>query len=740
MTASASIGCPSGLALAGTSAPAQDPAAFVTESRRGKALDVVVSGARCAGCLSKIERGVGSLPGVSIARLNLSTGMLRVEWTGSLPPLRIVEAITSLGYGAAAFDPGKQGDADARAERRLLIALVVAGVATAGVMLLSEAVWFGTDMPPETRTLMHWISAAIAIPATAYSGRVFLESAIASIRRRRLNMDVPVSLAVILAVGLSIFETARGGEHAYFDASVMLLFFLLIGRFLDARLRRRAYAAANALASMHTASATRIGGTGATEAVRAGDIRPGDILLLATGESLAVDAEVTSGKSEVDLRRVTGEVEPTRTYVGQVLHAGAVNLGAPLRARALAPASQSLTADIARLLEAGEQKKSAYRRIADKVAEAYVPQVHAMAALGFAGWLVLGASPAQAVFVAMTVLIITCPCAMALAAPMVQVVAAGRLFGEGVYLASGDALERIAATDYVVFDKTGTLTMGDPVLLPGSHDDEHVQQAAELARASRHPFSRAIARAAGHGVVAAEVEERPGEGISGLVRGRKARLGTAAFVGRQEDGQASALWFAIEGEAAIAFRFEDAIKEDARETVLRLRRMGLGVELLSGDAEERVERAAAAVGIGVWTARATPQSKAARLDDLQRRGCKVLMVGDGLNDAGALAKAHASLAPGGAVDVSRLAADCVFSGDRLGSVARTIEIAREARRRMRENFAFATAYNILAVPIALMGWATPLVAAVAMSGSSAIVTLNALRMTGRRSGQMEAAP
>jgi Cu2+-exporting ATPase len=427
------------------------------------------------------------------------------------------------------------------------------------------------------------------------------------------------------------------------------------------------------------------------------------------------------------MRLVTGEVEPVATHVGQTLHAGAVNLSAPLRVRALATADRSLTADVARLLEAGEQKKSSYRRIADKAAEAYVPQVHAVAALGSVGWLLLGANVPHAAFIGITVLIITCPCAMALAAPLVQVVAAGRLFREGVYLSSGDALERLAAVDHVVFDKTGTLTLGDPRLLPGSHTEEQLEAAAQLARASRHPFSRAIVRAAGAGAVASEIEEHPGLGVSGSIDGRRARLGAAAFAGGDRD-QGSALWFSFDGEAPALFYFEDAVRADARETVRKLQKMGMGVELLSGDASERVERAASAAGIELWTARATPQSKAARLDTLERAGQRVLMVGDGLNDAGAIAKAHASIAPGGAVDVSRLAADCVFSGDSLESVVRIIEVAREARLRMRQNFGFAAAYNILAVPVALIGWATPMVAAIAMSASSAIVTLNALRM------------
>ncbi len=720
-------GCPSGLAPVSTAAFVQDPSAFVTENRGRRSLEIMVRGASCGGCLSKIESAVVALPGVAVARLNLSTGRMHVEWTGGLQPRRITETITKLGYGAAACDLAKPDDRNVSAERRLMVAMVVAGLATMMVMVVSEPLWFSPDVTPETRTLMHWASALVAIPATAFSGVTFFQSALSALRRGRLNMDVPISLAVILAIAISLYETARGGEHAYFDASVMLLFFLLIGRFFDARLRRRAYAAANALAALQTASATRIGPLGAVEAVRASDVRPGDVLLIAAGERLAVDAEVISGASDVDLRMVTGEVEPSAAYSGQLLHAGAVNLSAPLRVRAAAPASQSLTAEIGRLLEAGEQKKSSFRRIADRAAEAYVPQVHIAAGLTFVTWLVLGASLSQAAFIAITVLIITCPCAIALAAPMVQVAAAGRLFRHGAYLSSGDALERIAAVDHVVFDKTGTLTLGEPRLV-GEPTPGAIAQAAMLARASRHPFSRAIAQAAGPGPVADSIVEHPGEGVSGIIGGRSARLGSAAFAGVAGQG-GSELWLAIEGDTPIPFRFEDALRPEARDTVARLRRLGLSVELLSGDSSARVALAAAEAGIDQWTAAATPVSKAQRLADLEKSGRKVLMVGDGLNDAAALAGAHASLAPGGAVDVSRLASDCVYSGDSLKSVAMIIDIARAARQRMRENFAFAAVYNLVAVPVAMAGWATPMVAAAAMSLSSAIVTLNALRLS-----------
>jgi len=723
----ATAGCPNGLAPASTDSLVQDPVAFVTQSRGRCALDIVVRGASCGGCLSKIEGSVSKLPGVEQARLNLSTGRMHVEWTGNMQARRVVETIVGLGYGAAAFDAATPNGQSEKVERGLLIAMVVAGLATINVMVVSEPLWFSPDVTPETRTLLHWIAALVAIPATAFSGRVFFKSALMSTRVRRLNMDVPISLAVILAIGISLYETTRGGEHAYFDAAVMLLFFLLIGRFFDARLRRRAYAAANALAALQSATATRLSASGQAEAVRASDIRTGDFLLIAAGERLAVDADVISGSSDIDLRMVTGEVTPSAAYEGQTLHAGAVNLSAPLRVRAIAPAGQSLTAEISRLLEAGEQKKSSFRRIADRAAEAYVPQVHIAAALTFVGWIIFGASISQAAFTAITVLIITCPCAIALAAPMVQVSAAGRLFRHGAFLSSGDALERIAAVDHVVFDKTGTLTLGDPRLVDAPLGED-VSRAARLARTSRHPFSRAIALAAGPGPVADHVEEHPGEGVSGLIKGRRARLGSASFVGTKAQG-GSELWFAIEGDVPISFRFEDVLRPEAKETVERLRAMGLSVELLSGDSSERVGKAAADAGITHWTAGATPISKAQRLAELEKAGRRVLMVGDGLNDAAALAGAHASLAPGGAVDVSRLASDCVYSGDSLASVAMIIEIARAARQRMRENFAFAAIYNLAAIPIAVVGWATPMVAAAAMSSSSAIVTLNALRLS-----------
>ncbi|RIJ26390.1 heavy metal translocating P-type ATPase [Henriciella mobilis] len=724
-------GCPSGLAPA-TAGTGTDVSAFVSEKGGVKSLSLSVRGAKCAGCLSKIEGGIGAMPGVSTARLNLSSGRLDVRWSGDLDANAIAAKVADLGYGVSAFDPDK-GDAAAKKEERdLLIAMGVAAFAAANVMLLSVSVWAGHgEMGETTRRAMHAISGAIAIPAALFSGRVFFKSAWNVLKRGHANMDVPISLAVLLALGVSVAETIRGGEHAYFDASVMLLFFLLIGRFLDARLRRRTHAAAHDLAALQSHTVTRLDATGVARSVRASEVSAGDTILIAPGERLAVDIDVIDGKGEVDESLVSGESLPRAIAPGARIFAGSVNLGQSIRGRAISPASDSLLADIGRMLEAGEQRRSAYRRIADKAVSLYVPLVHTTAALTFIGWMLAGAGVREALLIAVSTLIITCPCALALAAPVVQVVTAGRLFRKGVYLKSGDALERLATADHVVFDKTGTLTLGDAKLIAGSAPREIVLKAARLARASRHPLSRAIVAAAGPGPVADHVTEHAGLGLEAEIDGETARLGSADWVGADdapEDGKLH-IWYSEAGGLLCRFDFEDALRPESEAIAASLKARGLGLEILSGDRAPAVEDVANRLGIKRWTAGASPAQKAARLDALKAEGRKVLMIGDGLNDAGSLALAHASLAPGGAMDVSQSASDAVYTGTGLGAILAIIDTARGARIRMLQNFSLAALYNMVAVPIAVAGFATPLVAAIAMSASSVIVTLNAIRPT-----------
>lgn len=741
-------GCPSGLAPAEErDAPRADPSPFVRHDANGRdMLELMVQGAKCAGCIRKIESGLLALPGVTDARLNLSTSRLRVAWSpGSLAPSSIIEALARMGYGSAAFDPAaamRQVDEEGR---KLLRYLAVAGFAAMNIMMFSVPVWSGDgEMGEGTRTLLHWISALIAIPAALYAAQPFFRSAWRALRARRANMDVPISLAVFLTLGISIAETLQQGEHAYFDGITMLLFFLLIGRYLDHRLREQARTAARDLLAMQSVTASRIGDDGRVVAIGAGDIAVGDRLSLAAGDRAPVDGVVVEGVSELDRSMLTGETLPQLVRAGDVIHAGVVNLSQRLVMRASARAQDSSVAELARLIETGEQGRARFVRLAEKAAALYVPVVHSLALATFLGWMfgpallrlagleVADVGLRTALMNAVAVLIITCPCALGLAVPAVQVVATGRLFKRGVLVKSGDALERLAQVDVAVFDKTGTLTLGKPRLVSDVTPDV-LHAAAALARVSRHPLSRALVEAAGPGTVARDAREIPGEGIeAGQMRlGR--RTFAASACADAADG-APELWFSDGVRAPVRFAFADALRADAAQTIIALKARGIAVELISGDRPVAVEAAAREGGIEYWCAAASPADKTARLMALRAEGKKPLMIGDGLNDAAALAAAHASAAPGIALEASQAASDIILQGAQLMPLVEAIDVAKMARARALENMRFSALYNVIAAPLAAAGFLTPLIAALAMSGSSLIVTLNALRLQLRWSG------
>ena len=742
-------GCPSGLAPPAPDVIARvDPSAFVRHEEAGQdSLELLVRGATCAGCIGKIEGALRELPGVGAARLNLSTGRLRVTWRrDAIDAIDVVRCLVRLGYGATAFDPGAarlQIDAEGR---RLLRALAVAGFAAMNIMMFSVPVWSGDgEMGGATRTLLHWWSALIAVPAALYAGQPFFRSAAAALRRGRANMDVPISLAVLLTLAMSLYETATGGMRAYFDGACMLLFLLLIGRYLDHRLRERARTAARDLLALQATTAARIGDDGVIRAVAARELAIGDKVLLATGDSAPTDGLVIEGGSELDCALLTGETTPVCVAAGDSIHAGAINLTRPLIMRVTVPADTSTVAQLARLIEVGEQGRARFVRIADRAAALYVPIVHTLAALTFVGW---AFGPALlprlgipvtglhgAIVNAVAVLIITCPCALGLAVPAVQVVATGRLFQRGVLVKSGDALERLARIDTVVLDKTGTLTLGKPRLAT-TLDAQTLMAAAALARISRHPLSRALVEAAGPGAAAPDAREIAGQGIAGTLDGTPARLGRRPFAapGAADGADPFAeLWFTWGDRAPVRLTFEDAVRADARETVASMLQRGLRVEVMSGDRPAAVAAAARAAGVVSWRADVRPEAKVAHLAALAAAGRRVLMVGDGLNDAAALAAAHASASPGTAIEVSQAAADIVFQGARLSPLIEAIDVARAAQQRVAENLGFSALYNLVAIPVAVLGLVTPLIAALAMAGSSMAVTLNALRLQGGRS-------
>lgn len=713
-----------------------DPGPFVRRDDKGVSrLELAVKGMRCAGCMAKIERAVMAMPGVEEARVNLSTAKLAVRWRGQRTTAdAIVAGVTALGFEAFPYDPAAMLRGDDEEGRFLLRCLAVAGFAASNVMFLSICIWAGFDgeMGEGTRTLFHWLSGLIAIPSALYAGRPFFRSAAASLSRGQANMDVPITLGVLLALALSVWESVQGGRYTYFDAAVGLPFLLLIGRYLDHLLRRKARAAALDLAAMQTVTVTRLAADGRAEVVSAGEVAPGDRLMLAAGDRAPVDATVESGSGEVDVSLVTGESLPAFVAAGGALRAGSLLLGQPLTVRATARVQDSLVAEMARLLEAGQQNKGRYVRLADRAAALYVPTVHGLAlAVLLGGWL-SGIGIHDALTNAIALLIITCPCALGLAVPAVQIVATSRLFESGLLVKSGDALERLAEIDTVVFDKTGTLTLGRAVLwnaddvAPGD-----LEIAASLARASRHPLSRSIVEAAGSGVPASEVRETAGQGLEANIDGVRVRLGNAAWTGATSvDGDAQQhLWLRKGDAAPVRFDFVDGLRADAGGTIAALRERDLAVQMLSGDREAPAAAAARASGIATWHAAHDPAEKVKHLAGLHTQGHKVLMVGDGLNDAAALALAHVSISPAAAAQVSQAAADMVLQSAALSPIVLAVDVARRARRLVFQNFAFSIVYNLLAVPLAAAGQVTPLIAAVAMSASSLVVMLNALRLS-----------
>ncbi len=729
--------CPIGPAIDASTLFVGDLKPWVSLQENGvHELDLIVPGLTLPESITLIEEGLEELPGISSARVNFTGKRLLVTWLeATFDPNSVAEKLDELGFMSRPFDPSHSGfKADDEQSRMLLRAVAVSGFAAANIMLLSVSVWSGAD--GATRDLFHWISAAIALPTVAYAGRPFFRSAARAMASGQFNMDVPISLAVCLAALMSLFETFNHGEVAYFDASVTLLFFLLTGRFLDHVMRARARSAVSQLLTLAASSAMIVNETGDTQLVPATALRPEMRMLVAAGERFAADGRVEQGASEIDRSLVTGESNPEPVASGSAVHAGMLNLTGPLRIRVTAAGQDTFLAEIIRLMVSAEQGRSRYVQIADRLARIYSPAVHILAGLTLGGWLLwTGGDWHTSLMTAIAVLIITCPCALGLAVPAVQTVASGVLFRNGVMIKDGAALEKLSAVDTVIFDKTGTLTRGS-LRLANGHDvaPAALALAAGLAAQSRHPLSRAICEAARQqGIRPADVsavEELPGSGLVGYHQGEMVKLGSRLWCGMADDGLQGLPEFALgkRSSAPTLFTFEDVLRDDAATVIADLKSQGLQVEILSGDREPAVRRTAERLGVELWQAGVTPQDKLAHVMALKNSGRKVLMVGDGLNDAPALAAGLTSMAPSSASDVGRTAADTIFMGESLMPVLVARKVAVATHRVSIQNFTLAVGYNVLAVPLAMLGFASPLLAAVAMSTSSIIVIANSLRL------------
>ncbi|MCK0149881.1 cadmium-translocating P-type ATPase [Marivita sp. S6314] len=713
-----------------SAAPAAEALA---EAAQPKDVNIVLSlpSIHCAACISGVERALNAQDGVLGARVNLTLKRAQVEARPDLTAEDLVRVLEASGYEAHELDAtALRATETDKAGRDLLMRLAVAGFAAMNVMLLSVAVWSGADGP--TRDMFHWISAAIALPTIAFSAQPFFKHAWTALRAGRLNMDVPISLAILLAVATSLWETSLSGEHAYFDAAITLTFFLLAGRYLDHRTRAAARSAAEELAALEVPRVARVTAEGDEEQVAMSDLVIGDLVRVRPGGRMPVDGEIVDGHSELDRSLLTGETRPVYACPGQVVSAGEVNLTGPLTIRATAVGRDTSLHRMADLVAVAESGRSRYTSLADKAAKLYAPGVHILSALAFVGWYVYTFDLRTALNIAAAVLIITCPCALGLAVPAVTTAASGRLFRKGLLIKDSTALERMAQVDTVVFDKTGTLTAGTPeVTNIGDHSRRNLGIALALAEGSSHPLSQSLAQAILSAGVKPEtvtnLTEIPGHGAQGVWKGQTVRLGRASWVGGGDSNVTSA-WLRIGEVAAEPFYFEDQIRDGAEAVVSQLQKDGYDVVLMSGDTTPAVEAFAHRLGIRKWIAEALPQDKAAKIDEMTDAGAHVLMVGDGLNDTAALAGAHVSISPASALDAARVASDVVLLGNSLEPISDAVATSQTAIKRIRQNFTIATWYNIIAVPLAIAGLCSPLIAALAMSTSSITVSLNALRL------------
>lgn len=707
--------------------PACDAAPFAQDiaSKRLAAGDIVLSlpGIHCAGCIGTVERALLGTKGVTDARVNLSRKRVTIAAKG-MQAEPLIAILADAGYEAHALDAPMMSAVDWDAEgRMLMVRLGVAGFAMMNVMLFSVAVWSGAALA--TQQMFHWLSAIIAVPALFFSAQVFFKNAWQALRVGRLNMDVPISLAIILAAGLSVYETSTGGKNVYFDAALSLTFFLLIGRYLDHRTRIAARSAAQQLSALASPNAVRLTGD-IQETVPVTTLVVGDLIRVMVGMRVPVDGQITVGTSDTDRSFLTGESLPVRVDVGCDIAAGEVNLTGPFTLRVTQVGDDTTLARMARLVENAEGARNKYTALADRAAQIYAPAVHLLALVTFIGWLVLSSDVALALNIAISVLIITCPCALGLAVPAVMTAATGRLFRRGLLVKNGTALERLSEIDAVVFDKTGTLTEGHARIDTQTMDPQSLSVLVALANASHHPVSRAIAAALPPSILPAvllDVTEQSGLGVAAIWQGKPVRLGRGDWV-----GAAVSPALKVGDDPAIPLAFSETLREGAATSIKSLQARGIPVHIFSGDTEKAVGTLAAMLGVTDARAQMTPEEKLSAIKAMTEAGAKVLMIGDGLNDTAALAQAYASISPASALDASRAASDIVLLGRSLAEIPDAIDTAKSARSRVIENFLIAAGYNLIAVPVAILGYASPLAAAIAMSASSITVLLNALRV------------
>jgi Cu2+-exporting ATPase len=713
-----------------------------------------LEGLRCAGCVRRVEQALAGAPGVEQASVQFATqrALLRYD-PARTDPARLAALVSGLGYEAVPYDPAVLERPALRSAREALVRVLVAAFLAANVMLLSVALYIGSysDLDAATRRGLRWLAVALSLPAVTWCAAPFWRGAWSGLRRRALTMDVPVVLGATTAFAVSVAGTLAETRHLYIDSASMIVFLILLGRTVEGRARARAAGAVERLAALRPTRAWRRGPRGLEETPTSA-LQPGDRVVVPPGESIPADGRVVAGASEVDEALLSGESLPLLRRAGDAVTGGTRNLLEEIEVEVGAALREGTLARLGALLERAAAEKPALQRLADRIASRFAPAVIAVAAATALGWALAGAPPLEVALRAAAVLIVACPCALGLATPAAVTAALGRAAELGILVKRGDALERCAEVDTALLDKTGTVSEARFAVravapAPPARAEALLALAAGAEGASTHPLAEAIRREAqARGLAAPALEPRraraglgveAGPGAARVLVGARALLaehGVAVPAALEERGRKlaeaglSLAFVAHAGRPLGVLGVSDALRPDAREAVARLRALGLRVALVSGDHPSAVRLAADAAGIEEASASMLPDGKVERVRAARAAGRRVLVAGDGVNDAAALAAADVGVAMARGAEVSLQAADVVIRAPRLGALADLVELSRATFRRIRENLGLALVYNALAVPLAVAGVLDPLPAAVAMSLSSLAVTGNSLRL------------
>ena len=715
---------------------------------------ILVEGLYCAACAWLIEHVLHPLDGLDTVEVNPATGRALIRWQGDRLALSaIFRRIAGAGYRPHPLAADEADPLSARERRAALRRLAVAGLGMMQVMMYAVGLYAGaihSGMDPAIAGLLRNVSLLVATPVVFYAGAPFFRGAWRDLRAGRPGMDVPVSLAIGGAYAASVWNTLVAGGEVYFDSVTMFVFFLSVARFLEMGARHRASRRTGELARMLPATAVRLGADG-EERVPLRELAVGDRVRVRVGDPVPADGRIVNGDSRLDESLLTGEFMPVERGPGSEVIGGSVNDAAPIDVEVTRLGQDTLVAGIVRLLDRAQSQRPPIAQTADRVARWFVGGVLLAAAGTALFW--SQAAPGEAFAVTLAVLVVTCPCALSLATPAALVAATARLARGGLLVTRARALEGLARADRVVLDKTGTLTRGRlGVLRTEAMDrvdaDEALALAAALEAHSEHPIARAFAPYA-DGREAGDIQVERGRGIAGRVAGRRLRLGRPDWVGGlagggDTGGTETVVTLGDERGVLARFRLADTTRPDVPEAVAALRGLGLSVEIASGDAEGPVRAVADELGIDDWRARQTPEDKLARLRDLQRAGHRVVMLGDGVNDAPVLGGADVSVAMGTGSALAQTNADMVLSSRRLSDLADGIAHARRTLRVIHQNLAWAATYNLVALPLAAAGFVAPWMAALGMSASSLLVVANAMRLgrtaPRRTAGENDAGP